>query len=160
MHYANIMLTESSMDIKKIKELIELLKETDIAEIEIHEGNESVKLTKQHQKVQHYIEPQIAHYASPPQTNAVPQTTEVKPAETQGHSIKSPMVGTAYRAASPSSAPFVSVGQTITAGDTVCIIEAMKMFNEVEADKSGVVKAILIQDGEPVEYNQALIVIE
>lgn len=154
------------MDIRKIKKLIELLEESNVEELEIKEGEESVRISRgaKHALVQSIPSPVQAPVAAPP-VAAAPNSTAAAPAaptettSTDGHSVKSPMVGTFYRAPSPSSPPFVEVGQSVKAGDPICIIEAMKMMNQIEADKSGVVEAILIDDGEPVEFDQPLVVI-
>lgn len=160
------------MDIRKIKKLIELLDETGIAEIEIKEGEESLRLSRyphpdhahKHSASQHHHV--IAHSAPMPvSAPAVPAVAVPKEANTpapdhSGHRVLSPMVGTVYMASSPEAAPFVSVGKSVQVGDTLCIIEAMKMFNEVEADRAGVIKAILVKNGDPVEYDEALFIIE
>ena len=145
------------MDIRKIKKLIELLEESGIAELEIKEGEESVRISRQPTG---YAQPMAAPVpmAAPPQAAAAPASAAA-PAET-GHRVKSPMVGTFYNKASPTSAPFVTQGQQVSAGDTLCIIEAMKMMNQIEADKSGKISAILVEDGSPVEFDQVLFVIE
>ena len=149
------------MDIRKIKKLIELLEESGIAEIEIKEGEESVRISRQ-------ASAPITAYAPMPQAlapmqaaapAAAPSAAEEPPAET-GHLVKSPMVGTFYTAASPTSEPFVSEGQQVGVGDTLCIIEAMKMMNQIEADKAGKVRSILVDNGSPVEFDQVLFVIE
>jgi len=152
------------MDIRKIKKLIELLEESGIAEIEIKEGEESVRISRGGSQA---AAPVYAQAAPPvitaPATPAAPAVVESDVDEKtipDGHVVSSPMVGTFYRASSPSTPAFVEVGQSVSSGDTLCIIEAMKMFNQIEADKSGVVKAILIENGEPVEFGQPLIVIE
>jgi acetyl-CoA carboxylase biotin carboxyl carrier protein len=149
------------MDIRKVKKLIELLEESGIAELEIREGEESVRISR------HSTNPApvlaaaapapIA--AAPAAIPAVDSSVDSKP-EISGHVIKSPMVGTFYRSPSPGSKVFVEVGQSVKAGDTLCIIEAMKLLNQIESDKSGVVKAILIENEEPVEYGQPLFIIE
>ncbi len=152
------------MDIRKIKKLIELLEESGIAEIEIKEGEESVRISRQASTpVAAYAPPppaaQIAATPAPaPAAAAVPAVEEL-PTET-GHLVRSPMVGTFYSAASPTSEPFVSQGQQVNVGDTLCIIEAMKMMNQIEADKSGKVRSILVDNGSPVEFDQVLFVIE
>jgi acetyl-CoA carboxylase biotin carboxyl carrier protein len=153
------------MDIRKIKKLIELIDETGIAEIEIKEGEESVRLSRYHNVVpaqmatQSTFIPPAPHQAMPtPQSPSEPNVENTK--AISGHSVKSPMVGTMYIAPSPDTAAFVQVGQSVNIGDTLCIIEAMKMFNEIEADKSGIVTEILVANGEPVEYDQPLFVIE
>ena len=152
------------MDISKIKKLIELLEETGISEIEITEGEESVRLSRHCNVV---AAPRDMAYQVPQQMMAPAPAAPVaepaaKPAAApvSGHQVRSPMVGTMYSAPSPDAAVFVSVGQSVKVGDTLCIIEAMKMFNEIEADKSGVVKEILVSNGEPVEYDQPLFIIE
>ena len=147
------------MDIRKIKKLIELLEESGIAELEIHEGEESVRISRQSPMVQ-----SIATMPTPVAAPAVaaspePAAAAVEPAE-GGHQIKSPMVGTFYEAASPTSEPFVTQGQKVNKGDTLCIIEAMKMMNQIEADKSGTIKSILVENGSPVEFDQVLFIIE
>jgi acetyl-CoA carboxylase biotin carboxyl carrier protein len=151
------------MDIRKIKKLIELIESSDIAEIEIHEGEESVRLSRV-SSVQQTTVVQAAPAATPPVADAPPAPSvaqEGEPEETlpEGHVVTSPMVGTFYRAPSPGAKPFVDVGQKVEAGDTLCIIEAMKMLNQIEADKSGVIAAILVENGQPVEYGQPLFVI-
>lgn len=161
------------MDIRKIKKLIELLDETGIAEIEIKEGEESLRLSRYPVADHKHVAPQHHHilaHTSPMPAVAAPTAhhhkEEVAAAtapvaqEHVGHRVLSPMVGTAYMASSPEAAPFVSVGQNVNVGDTLCIIEAMKMFNEVEADRAGVIKAILVKNGDPVEYDEALFIIE
>jgi len=150
------------MDIRKIKKLIELLHDTDVAEIEISEGEESVRISRAAGNQVLMQSPQVAVtqpvpnvVSSPSQAPTVaPESTEVS-----GHQVKSPMVGTFYRSPSPEAGAFIEVGQTVNQGDTVCIIEAMKMMNQIEADASGTVLAILAQDGDPVEFDQPLVVI-
>ena len=155
------------MDIRKVKKLMEMLEESSLGEMEIVEGEESIRLSKSSSVI-----PQIQNEAntiplnvSTPiaQQSTSPQNkNEVKEVDktVSGYEIKSPMVGTFYEAPSPGSKPFVSIGDNIKAGDTLCIIEAMKMLNQIESDKSGVVKAVLTENGQPVEYNQVLFVIE
>jgi len=151
------------MDIRKVKKLIELLEESGIAEIEIQEGEEAVRISRYPQGTQ------VVHNAALPPMPAAPQPaaapgpaaeTEPAPEEIAGHKVLSPMVGTFYRAPSPGSPAFVEIGQRVNVGDTLCIIEAMKMFNQIEADKAGTVTAILVENGQPVEYGQPLFVIE
>ncbi len=144
------------MDIRKIKKLIELLEESGIAELEIHEGEESVRISRYGTAAP---APVIAAAAPPtiPMAAAVP---EAEPTAISGHTVNAPMVGTFYRAASPGTAPFVEEGQTVQIGDTLCIIEAMKLLNQIEADKAGVIKAILVKNGEPVEYGEPMFAIE
>ena len=147
------------MDIRKIKKLIELLDESGIAELEIKEGEESVRISRQ---TIGYAQPMAAPDPMAAPTQAAPTAAEAPvaaPAES-GHHVKSPMVGTFYNKASPTSAPFVTQGQQVSAGDTLCIIEAMKMMNQIEADKSGTISAILVEDGSPIEFDQVLFVIE
>lgn len=152
------------MDIRKVKKLIELLQETGIGEIEIHEGEESVRISRHHG---HPAPAQIAYAPAPvataPQapTAATPDNTAAaSPRIPDGHIVKSPMVGTVYLSSAPGEKPFVEVGKTVQAGDVLCVIEAMKMFNQIEADKAGVISARLIENGTPVEYDQGLFIIE
>ena len=151
------------MDIRKIKKLIELLEESGIAEIEIREGEESVRISRQASAPAISI-PAPAAVAAPVAAAPAPAAAAAPAAETpaahSGHEVKSPMVGTFYSAASPTSDPFVSVGQQVKAGDTLCIIEAMKMMNQIEADTAGKIAAILVDNGSPVEFDQVLFVIE
>lgn len=147
------------MDIRKIKKLIEIIEESDIAELEISEGEESVR---------------ISRYSSPPPVAAAPAPAVAAPLvaaaaapsapaaeeKTAGHVVKSPMVGTFYRSSSPGAKPFVETGQSVDVGDTLCIIEAMKILNQIEADKSGTVTQVRVEDAQPVEYNQPLFIIE
>ena len=143
------------MDIRKVKKLIELLESSDIAEIEIKEGEESVRISRGSTSA-----PAPIAYQAPapvPAPAAAPAAAAPAPAAESGHAIKSPMVGTFYRSPSPSSPVFVEVGKHVKAGDVVCIVEAMKMMNQIEADYAGVVEAILVEDGEPVEFDQPLI---
>jgi acetyl-CoA carboxylase biotin carboxyl carrier protein len=151
------------MDIRKVKKLIELLEESGIAEIEIKEGEESVRISRTSQ----IAAPAPMQYAAPmpapapaapaPAATAAEEAAESVPA---GHMVRSPMVGMFYRASSPGSSPFVEVGDTVSAGDTLCIIEAMKILNQIEADKSGKITAILVENGQPVEYDEPLFIIE
>jgi acetyl-CoA carboxylase biotin carboxyl carrier protein len=143
------------MDIRKIKKLIELLEESGISELEIHEGEESVRISR-HSNVAPAMQMPVQ---AAPQPVAAPEA-EAPVAEITGHQIKSPMVGTFYSSPSPSSPPFVAEGQKINAGDTLCIIEAMKMMNQIEADKSGTLRKILVENGQPVEFDQVLFVID
>ena len=152
------------MDLRKLKTLIELVESSGIAELEISEGEERVRITR---SLPPGAQPATAHplpagAAGP--TLAAPEGAAAggapaPPAEPEGHVVKSPMVGTFYRAASPGAKPFVEVGDEVKAGDPLCIIEAMKLMNEIEADRAGVVKAILLENGQPVEYGQPLVVI-
>ncbi|MEO6431710.1 MAG: acetyl-CoA carboxylase biotin carboxyl carrier protein [Nitrosospira sp.] len=154
------------MDLRKLKKLIDLVEESGIAELEITEGEEKVRISRSTSSVQAQVAP-IG--TSPPQA-AMPGT--VSPSATlttanavaeilpEGYVVKSPMVGTFYRSSTPGSNPFVEVGQTVKEGETLCIIEAMKLLNEIESDKSGVIKAVLVENGQPVEYGEPLFVIE
>jgi acetyl-CoA carboxylase biotin carboxyl carrier protein len=151
------------MDIRKIKKLIELLEESDIGEIEIHEGEESVRISRNSSQTPQFMAsapmmmapPPVAAHAGTPPAAAAPAEPEIS-----GHTVNSPMVGTFYRAPSPGAAPFVEEGKTVKVGDTLCIIEAMKLLNQIEADKAGKIKAILVENGQPVEYGQPLFIIE
>ncbi len=147
------------MDIRKVKKLIELLEESQVAEIEIHEGEESVRISRMPQ----HVPAQTVVQAAPPAMMTAPAAAAPvaadEPAVPEGHTVDSPMVGTFYEAASPGAKPFVEVGQQVNMGDTLCIIEAMKMLNQIEADKSGKVTARLVENGQPVEFGQALFVI-
>ena len=154
------------MDLRKLKTLIELVETSGIAELEIQEGEERVRITRATAAAtgappvtQHTTH----HHAAPAPHATVPATgpvAESPPAEPEGHLVKSPMVGTFYRSATPGSKPFVEVGDRVEEGGTLCIIEAMKLMNEIESDKAGVVKAILTDNGQPVEFGQPLFVIE
>ncbi len=158
------------MDIRKIKKLIELIEDSGVSEIEIKEGEESVRISRG--PIGGDPAPTYAVQApvmAPPPGAAPPpppppaEASAAAPAETpaaSGHTITSPMVGTFYRASSPTAPPFVEVGDTVSEGDTLCIIEAMKMLNQIESDVSGVVKAILVENGQPVEFGEPLFVIE
>lgn len=151
------------MDLRKLKKLIDLVQESGIAELEITEGEEKVRINRVgapgHPGMMGMAQPSApAAAVSTAAVTAVPAVAEV-PAEPEGHTVKSPMVGTFYRSSAPGSKPFVEVGQNINAGETLCIIEAMKLLNEIEADQSGVVKKILVENGQPVEYGQPLFII-
>ena len=153
------------MDIRKVKKLIELLEQSDIAEIEIHEGEESLRISRHGSSGTPLVMPSHFMMGQPPPapTPAHGARTEEKveePQEPPGHLVRSPMVGTVYRAPSPGSKPFVEEGQQIKVGDTLCIIEAMKILNQIESDQAGVLKQILVDNGQPVEYNQPLFVID
>jgi acetyl-CoA carboxylase biotin carboxyl carrier protein len=151
------------MDLRKLKKLIDLVEESGIAELEITEGEEKVRISRNHSAnapVSAIVTPvAAAAIAAAPVAAAAPAAGELAAPKAEGHVLKSPMVGTYYRAPSPGAKPFVEVGQTVNEGDTVCIIEAMKLLNEIEADRSGVIKAILVENGQPVEYGHALMVI-
>ena len=151
------------MDLRKLKALIDLVEKSGIAELEITEGEERVRIAKQGGSAP---APSFhMHHASPAAPQAAPVTAPAAPAEPvaaaepEGHAVKAPMVGTFYRSSTPGGQAFVEVGQTVKAGDTLCIIEAMKLMNEIEADASGVIKAILVENGQPVEYGQPLFII-
>lgn len=153
------------MDIRKVKKLIELLEESGIAEIEIQEGEESVRISRYGQgaAAAPAMAAPVAVSASPAPAPAAATESTPEPVATpsfSGHEVKSPMVGTFYRSASPGAKPFVEIGDTVSAGDTICIIEAMKILNEIEADKSGTIKAILAENAEAIEFEQPLFVIE
>lgn len=150
------------MDIRKVKKLIELLEESGVSEIEIKEGEESVRISRngaQALSMAARVAPPVyaAPAVPPPPATAAPVAPPVAPpVANTGHIIHSPMVGTFYRSPSPTSASFVEVGQTVKVGDVVCIVEAMKMMNQIEADKAGTITAILVENGEPVEFDQPL----
>ena len=151
------------MDIRKIKKLIELIEASDVEEIEISEGEESVRISRRSKAAAApapvYAAPVAPAPVAPAPVAAAPAAEAEAPSVPAGHSVNSPMVGTFYRSPAPGAAAFSEVGQTVSAGDTVCIIEAMKMMNQIEADKGGVIKAILVEDGEPVEFDQPLVII-
>ncbi len=148
------------MDIRKVKKLIELLEESNINEIEIKEGEESVRISRGGSVVAAPVAAAPMQVAAPvpAAAPAVAEAASDAP-KTTGHVVKSPMVGTFYSSPSPSSPAFVEVGQTVKVGDVICIVEAMKMMNQIEADKAGVIEAILVEDGQPVEYDQPLVTI-
>ena len=153
------------MDIRKIKKLIELVEESGITELEVSEEEGSVRISRATvaapANVQYSISAAVpAPVAAPAAPAAAPAAPAAAPEEVAGHKIRSPMVGTFYRSPSPEAKAFVEVGQTVKVGDALCIVEAMKMMNRIEADKAGVVKAILVNDGEPVEFDEPLIIIE
>ena len=153
------------MDLRKLKKLIDLVEESGIAELELTEGEEKVKISRQNQIAQiPFQQPQ-----QPQQTSPAPQPVEgikedkvedTKTIPPKGKKINSPMVGTFYRASSPDAPPFIDIGSTVKKGDTLCIIEAMKILNEIESDQDGVIKQILIENGQPVEFGEALFIIE
>ncbi len=151
------------MDIRKVKKLIELLEESGIAEIEIHEGEESVRISRHSQTAMPTFMAPPPVYQQAPAAAPAPAVGAAAPAAEEkiaGHVVTSPIVGTFYRASSPGSKAFVEVGQSVKVGDTLCIIEAMKIMNQIEADKAGVVKAVLVENGQPVEFDQPLVVID
>jgi len=147
------------MDIRKVKKLIELLEESNISEIEIVEGEEAVRISRHSTTAPAavYQQPPVYQQAAAAPAAAAPVATETPVAT--GHQVKSPMVGTFYRSPAPGESAFIEVGKTVKKGDTICIIEAMKMMNQIEADKDGVVEAILVEDGEPVEFDQPLVLL-
>ena len=153
------------MDLRKLKKLIDLVEESGISELELTEGEEKVRISRnlpQAQGTVHYAQPYIqqaqpaqAAPAAAPAADAAPAAAPV----IEGHVVKSPMVGTLYRSPSPESKSFVDVGSSVNVGDTLCIIEAMKLLNEIESDHAGVIKAILVENGQPVEYGEPLFII-
>jgi acetyl-CoA carboxylase biotin carboxyl carrier protein len=151
------------MDLRKLKTLIDLVAESDIAELEVTEGESKVRIVKSSGAQQSQVVMMQPHGA--PQNYAAPLAAPAQPApaaapaEPEGHIVKSPMVGTFYRSSAPGNPPFVEVGSTVKEGDTLCIIEAMKLLNEIDADASGVIKQILVENGQPVEFGQPLFVI-
>ena len=152
------------MDIRKVKKLIELLEQSNINELEINEGDESVRISRGGTAVTYAAAPAPAPVAAAPAAAAAPAPAASEAAapeaeEPAGHAVKSPMVGTFYASPAPGSPAFVSVGQTVAAGDVICIIEAMKMMNQIEADKAGTIGAILVEDGEAVEFDQPIVTI-
>ncbi len=151
------------MDMRKIRKLIELIKETGIAEIEIKEGEGSVRITREAKATPFIAQAPSQNYASAPAAPENPSPVSEKAAAQDlgnKHSLRAPMVGTVYLSASPGAKPYVELGQEVKIGDTLCLIEAMKMFNQIEADKAGKIVAILVENGMPVEFNQPLIIIE
>ena len=153
------------MDIRKVKKLMEMLEESSLAEMEIIEGEESIRLSKSsnipNQNIVNQVPTNVVSTNVPLQaTSEQSAVTEKVEEKISGHEIKSPMVGTFYEAPSPGSKPFVNIGDTVKAGDTLCIIEAMKMLNQIESEKSGVIKAILAENSQPVEFNQVLFIVE
>src|SRR4051812_10428907 len=152
------------MDLRKLKKLIDLVQESGIGEIEITEGEEKVRISRQLNAQPMLMAPAMSPMAMPghmmvPAGGAAAPAAPV-PEEPKGHTLKSPMVGTFYRAPSPGAPSFVEVGQSVTKGQTLCIIEAMKLLNEIESDATGTIKAILVENGQPVEYGQPLFLIE
>jgi acetyl-CoA carboxylase biotin carboxyl carrier protein len=148
------------MDLRKLKTLIDLVAESDIEELEVTEGESKVRIVKSsasHKQVM-MMQPQVAHQPAQIQV-AAPLSAPVEAAVPEGHIVKSPMVGTFYRSSAPGAAAFVEVGSEIKEGETLCIIEAMKLLNEIEADATGVIKKILVENGQPVEFGQPLFII-
>jgi acetyl-CoA carboxylase biotin carboxyl carrier protein len=150
------------MDLRKLKTLIDLVAESDIAELEVTEGESKVRIVKSGAAPQNQVvmmQPQAAPQAAMPVTAHQAAVPAVASAEPEGHIVKSPMVGTFYRSSAPGTPPFVEVGSNVKEGQTLCIIEAMKLLNEIDADASGVIKQILVENGQPVEFGQPLFVI-
>ena len=153
------------MDIRKIRKLIELINETGVSEIEVHEDKESVRISRYSNGPApsapvHYAPHPATHPAQPSMAPTEAPATAKESAPPKGYTVKSPMVGTVYLSSAPGAKPFVEIGQTVKPGDVLCLIEAMKMFNQIEADKAGTVTAKLVESGVPVEFNQPLFVIE
>lgn len=150
------------MDLRKLKKLIDLVEESGISELELTEGEEKVRISRHLMPSAAPVNYQTV-YTPPPVSAAAPEVAETasvsSPAAIDGHVVKSPMVGTFYRSPSPDTKSFVDVGSSVDIGDTLCIIEAMKLLNEIEADKAGVIKAILVENGQPVEYGEPLFII-
>ena len=157
--------TELLMDIRKVKKLIELLEESNVSEIEIQEGEESVRISRNFSQVSGGQAPVTTYYSAPQPAPAAPVAAApaaeapAAPAAPAGHMVNSPMVGTFYRSSAPGAKPFVEEGQQVRKGETICIVEAMKMMNQIEADKDGVIGAVLVEDGQPVEFDQPLVTI-
>jgi acetyl-CoA carboxylase biotin carboxyl carrier protein len=152
------------MDLRKLKKLIDLVEESGISELELTEGEEKVRISRNQPGAAHgtmHYQPymHMAAPAAPAAQAPVAAPVEAAPAAIEGHVVKSPMVGTFYRSPSPESKAFIDVGSTVAVGDTLCIIEAMKLLNEIEADQAGVIKAILVENGQPVEYGEPLFII-
>lgn len=153
------------MDLRKLKKLIDLVEESGIAELELTEGEEKVRISRQPAGGQPqfvpYMQPPMMHMGAPATAPAVAPVADNPSAAPviEGHVVKSPMVGTFYRSPSPDAKPFVDIGSSVSSGDTLCIIEAMKLLNEIESDHSGVIKAILVENGQPVEYGEPLFII-
>jgi acetyl-CoA carboxylase biotin carboxyl carrier protein len=149
------------MDLRKLKKLIDLVEESGISELELTEGEEKVRISRALMPSQTMFNQAPMHYTTAPQANVTPVPTSAAPvvAEVEGHIVKSPMVGTFYRSSSPDSKPFIDVGSKVAVGDTLCIIEAMKLLNEIDCDFAGTIKKILVENGQPVEYGEPLFVI-
>ena len=153
------------MDLRKLKKLIDLVEESGISELELTEGEEKVRISRALMPSQATFNQAATHYMPAPQaaaSHATPVPTAAAPvvAEVEGHIVKSPMVGTFYRSSSPDAKAFIDVGSKVAVGDTLCIIEAMKLLNEIESDVAGVVKKIMLENGQPVEYGEPLFIIE
>ena len=150
------------MDLRKLKKLIDLVEESGIAELEVTEGEEKVRITRVSQAAPAYIQqaPQMQYQAAPAAAVAAAPAPAAETSNVpEGHVVKSPMVGTFYRSPSPGAASFVEVGQTVNVGDTLCIVEAMKLLNEIETEYAGTIKAILVDNGQPVEYGEPLFIV-
>lgn len=150
------------MDLRKLKKLIDLVEESGISELELTEDGEKVRISRNftsNAPAQQYAHYAPQHYAAAPQAAAPVAAIEAAPAVEEGHAVKSPMVGTFYRSPSPDAKSFVEVGDTVAVGDTLCIIEAMKLLNEIESDKAGVIKKILVDNGQAIEYGEPLFII-
>lgn len=153
------------MDIRKIKKLIELIQSTGVAEIEIREGEESVRITREVKTSMMMaqmppMQAQPPAYSPPPESKSETSAPHEKPQAETKHSIKAPMVGTVYLSPTPGAKPFVEIGQSVKAGEVICLIEAMKMFNQIESDRTGIITARLVDNGTPVEFNQPLFLVE
>jgi acetyl-CoA carboxylase biotin carboxyl carrier protein len=151
------------MDLRQLKTLIDLVQQSDIAELEITEGEEKVRISRfggtAAPMMMSQAPQQMVHLPAVDAVEPASEAADPAPAEPEGHTVKSPMVGTFYRSSAPGSKPFVEIGSPIKSGETICIIEAMKLLNEIEADADGVIKAILVENGQPVEYGQPLFII-
>jgi acetyl-CoA carboxylase biotin carboxyl carrier protein len=151
------------MDLRKLKTLIDLVQQSDIAELEITEGEEKVRISRfggsAAPVMMTHAPQQMVQLPAAEAPEPAPDAADAAPEESAGHTVKSPMVGTFYRSSAPGSKPFVEIGSPIKSGETICIIEAMKLLNEIEADADGVIKAILVENGQPVEYGQPLFII-
>lgn len=147
------------MDLRKLKKLIDLVEESGISELELTEDGEKVRISRNFTAAAPAPQYAPVQYAAAPQAAVAAPATEAAPAAEEGHAVKSPMVGTFYRSPSPDAKPFVEVGDTVAVGDTLCIIEAMKLLNEIESDKAGVVKKILVDNGQAIEYGEPLFII-
>lgn len=152
------------MDIRKVKKLIELLEESDINELEIKEGEESVRISRGSNQMfaaapQYAVHPSSVHLPSSYDTAPASTSEAAVAAVNNDHSVKSPMVGTFYRSPSPGSSSFVEVGKAVKVGDIICIVEAMKMMNQIESDQAGIIESVLVEDGDPVEFDQPLVTI-
>jgi acetyl-CoA carboxylase biotin carboxyl carrier protein len=148
------------MDIKKIKQLVEIISNSDIAELEIYEGEDSIRISRYSAAPVVTTAVAAPVMAAPVPTTAAPVAAVASEEKISGHIVRSPMVGSFYRSATPTAAPFVEVGHSVVQGQTLCIIEAMKILNQIESDKTGVVKKILVDNAQPVEYDQPLFIIE